>query len=122
MPFRQDVRESLRKMGGMTQSAPEAQFALHCRAAKIPVVPEYQFHPTRRWRADFALPDAMLLIEIEGGIWIKGRHQTGVGFTADCIKYNNAALLGWRIFRFTPDMVKSGEAVKMIEQALKGKP
>lgn len=31
---------------------------------------------------------------------------------------NNAALLGYKVFRFTPDMVKSGEAVQMIVEAI----
>ena len=103
----------------MIQSAPEALFSLHCRVAGVAVVAEYQFHPKRRWRADFAIPIRMILIEIEGGIWQKSRHTTGTGFTADCEKYINAALLGYRLFRFTPDMVKSGEAVKMIVEAIK---
>lgn len=103
----------------MKQSAPEAEFALHCRAHKLTPVPEFKFHPVRKWRADFAFPAHMILIEIEGGVWIQGRHQTGKGFSADCEKYSHAALLGYRVFRFTPDMVKSGEAVQMVNEALK---
>lgn len=103
----------------MKQSAPEAEFALHCRAHKLNPVSEFKFHPVRKWRADFAFPSHMILIEIEGGVWIQGRHQTGKGFSADCEKYSHAALLGYRVFRFTPDMVKSGEAVQMVNEALK---
>lgn len=97
-------------------SVPEEIFALHCKVNKIDVVREFKFHPTRKWRADFAIPDKMILIEIEGGVWIQGRHQTGTGFSADCEKYSHAALLGYKVFRFTPDMVKSGEAIGMIGQ------
>lgn len=32
------------------------------------LVKEYRFHPHRRWRADYALPDAKVLIELEGGL------------------------------------------------------
>lgn len=99
-------------------SAPEAEFALHCRENNLNPVPEFRFHPVRKWRADFAFPARMILIEIEGGVWIQGRHQTGKGFSADCEKYSHAALLGYRVFRFTPDMVKSGEAVQMVMEAL----
>ena len=104
----------------MKQSAPEATFALQCRAVGIKVEPEYRFHKIRKWRADFAIPDKMILIEIEGGVWIGGRHQTGKGFSADCEKYSYAAWLGYRVFRFTTDMVNSGEAINMIEKTLKG--
>ena len=104
----------------MKQSAPEATFAMQCRVVGIKVEPEFKFHPVRKWRADFAITDKMILIEIEGGVWIQGRHQTGKGFSADCEKYSHAALLGYRVFRFTTDMVNSGEAINMIEQTLKG--
>lgn len=103
----------------MKQSAPEAEFALHCRAHKLNPVPEFKFHPVRKWRADFAFPAHMILIEIEGGVWMgKSRHTSGVGYSADCEKYSHAALLGYRVFRFTPAMVKSGEAVQMVMEAL----
>lgn len=65
------------------------------------LVSEYQFTPDRRWRFDFASPDKMLGIEIEGGMWSKGRHTRAMGYTNDCEKYNAATLLGWRVFRFT---------------------
>jgi hypothetical protein len=39
------------------------------------------------------------LIEIEGGIWLQGRHNRATGFIADMEKYNEATLSGWRIFR-----------------------
>jgi len=65
---------------------------------------EYRFHPKRKWRFDRALPKKLIAIEIEGGIYSGGRHIRGKGFTGDCEKYNQAALLGWRVFRFTSDM------------------
>lgn len=65
------------------------------------VEPEYQFHPSRRWRFDYALVKEKIAIEAEGGTFIKGRHTTGIGHTNDCEKYNAAALLGWRILRYT---------------------
>jgi very-short-patch-repair endonuclease len=70
------------------------------------MVREYQFHPTRRWRFDFASPSLMVAVEIEG----RGRHQTIAGVRADCEKYNTAAALGWRVFRFpATDHAKANE-------------
>lgn len=102
----------------MKQSAPELEFALHCRAHKLNPATEFKFHPVRKWRADFAFPASMILVEIEGGAWINGRHNRGKGFTDDCEKYSHAALLGYRVFRFTPEVVKSGEAILMVKEAL----
>ena len=101
-------------------SQAEEILELHIRAAKLPdPVREHKFHPQRRWRFDFAWPDKWLAVEVEGGVWNGGRHTRGKGFTDDCEKYNNAAVLGWMVLRFPVEMVNSGEALKMIEEALK---
>jgi very-short-patch-repair endonuclease len=80
---------------------------------------EYRFHKDRKWRFDFAWPAKYLAVEVEGGVWSGGRHTTGAGFTADCVKYNAAAMLGWRVLRFTSTQINSGEALEKIEEALK---
>ena len=80
---------------------------------------EYRFHPKRRWRFDFAYPDKMIAIECEGGTWSGGRHTRGGGFENDCEKYNTAALMGWKVLRFTRAMIENGVAVDMIGRALK---
>ena len=68
-------------------------------------VAEYQFHATRKWRFDWAFLDAGIAIEVEGNAWgVKGggRHMQD----KDLEKYNEAAVLGWRVFRFSPSMLK----------------
>lgn len=80
----------------------EAKFiALWESISTIKLVPEYKFHPARKWRFDFADPGSKVAIEIEGGIWQKGRHTTGSGYQADCEKYNAATMLGWKVIRLT---------------------
>lgn len=65
---------------------------------EIKLVKEFQFYSERRWSADYANPDAKVLIEIEGGL-AHGRHTSPGGYAADCEKYNAAALLGYSVFR-----------------------
>ena len=62
---------------------------------------ELLFHPGRRWRADFAHLPSRTLIEIEGGIWLRGRHTRPQGFLADIEKYFEAAMAGWRVLRLS---------------------
>ena len=81
---------------------------------------EYRFAPPRRYRADFAYPAKRLLIEVEGGVWTGGRHSRGAGFTEDAKKYNLAAAMGFRVLRFTGEMIKSGLAITTIERVLMG--
>lgn len=103
----------------MAQSIWENVFATHLRLCDLPrPQTEYRFHDKRRWRFDFAWPDKLVAAEIEGGIYKISRHTTGTGFTADCEKYNQAILDGWQVFRFTPSHVKSGYALKIVEEAL----
>lgn len=79
---------------------------------------EYRFHETRRWRFDFAYPEYQLAVEVEGGTWAGGRHTRGSGYEKDCEKYNEAALRGWSVLRFTGSMIKSGKAVETLKEAL----
>lgn len=83
-------------------------------------VSELRFAPPRRWRFDFAFPEQGLAVEIEGAIWTQGRHTRGTGFTKDCEKYNAGVLAGWRVLRFTTDMLNSDprQVVKTITTAL----
>ena len=100
-------------------SALEEQLAQHIALVGLPEPQrEYRFAPPRRWRADFAWPDRLLLVECEGGTRQHGRHNRHSGFEKDCAKYNAAVLLGYRVLRFTGDMVTSGEAIGVIEKAL----
>lgn len=63
---------------------------------------EHKFHPTRKWRFDFALVKEKIAIEYEGGVFHgKSRHTTGTGYTNDAEKYREAAKLGWRVLRYT---------------------
>lgn len=66
----------------------------------INLVQEHKFHPTRRWRFDFADVDNKIAVECEGGIWSGGRHTRGAGYAKDAEKYNQATVLGWRILRY----------------------
>lgn len=95
-------------------------FVVNCRLAGVPV-PEREFHfaaPERRFRFDFAWPQAMIALESEGGSWSKGAHTRGGHFLSDMTKYNLAALKGWRVFRTVPGQLVQWEVVRMIGKAL----
>jgi very-short-patch-repair endonuclease len=79
-----------------------------------PLEKEFRFHDTRRWRADFAHLASRTLIEIEGGIYINGRHNRGAGFAADLEKYLEASLAGWRVIRLGPNEITSEQVGRLI--------
>ena len=99
---------------------PTTLFEQQCELAGIAICDrEYQFHPTRRWRFDYAWPHYLVAVEIEGGTWSGGRHVTGAGYRSDCEKYNEAAIMGWLVLRFTTDMIQDALALRTLEFALR---
>lgn len=88
--------------------------ALLLRGMNIDFEKEFCFHPVRKWRFDFAIPEKKIAVEIEGGTWKKSRHGYGKGFENDCIKYNEASILGWKLLRFTTGQVEKNP--KMVSE------
>jgi very-short-patch-repair endonuclease len=118
-------------------SEAEESLALHLRAHGVEFEREYRFAADacggagkglrarlaaaglRDWRADFAMVDDMLLVEVEGGGWSGGRHTRGAGFEGDLAKYDAAMRLGYTVYRCSPAMVKTGRAIETIMQLVK---
>jgi len=96
-----------------------ALFRALCKRAGLPEpVREYHFaKPDRAWRFDFAWPDRGIALEVEGGIYSRGRHVRPSGFLKDMEKYNSAAARGWLVFRCTPQTLDSMTTVEMIFRA-----
>lgn len=68
------------------------------------------------WRFDLAIPSKKMAFELDGGtrlirrgprgIMVGGRHNGA----KDIMKLNHAQRFGWKVFRFTNEMVKDGTA------------
>ncbi len=85
-------------------------------AARLPApVRDLRFHPLRLWCFDVCWPSRGIAAEVEQGDEPSG-HAV---YNQDARKYNEAARLGWLVFRFTPDMVASGEAAHTLEAVLR---
>ena len=87
---------------------------------------EYRFHATRRWKTDYFFPNVVsgrpLAVEIEGGIWIKGKsgrggaHSLPSNIIRDMEKSNAMSIMGIALLRFTPTQVQNGEAAMKIKE------
>ena len=107
------------------RSNAELLLEVQLKQAGIPFEREFRFAPPRRWRADFLIwkVGAMatiiqLLVEIDGGGYVSGRHSRGRGMELDCEKQSAAAILGYRVIRLTPTQVENGVGLSWIRQAL----
>lgn len=100
-------------------SAPEDMLALQIRAAKLPE-PEREavLIAGRRFRWDFAWRAHKVCAEVQGGIWGKGAHSSGLGLLRDYEKANLAALAGYRQLFFAPSQIREGTALAWLERAL----
>jgi hypothetical protein len=126
----------------------EIPIELQMMAAKLPTpLKEYPFAQQigRKWAADYAWPEWMILFEVEGGafgnavhegrgawtrrkgerveieegtmIRVGGGHNRGAGMQADCEKYSQASILGWIVVRATTTMIRDGIAITLLEAA-----
>lgn len=109
---------------------------MQCKALKLPIpVTEFIFHPTRKWRIDYYFAnhvsnrtmqhfvrEAPLAVEIEGGIWIKGKsgrggaHSLPSNIVRDMEKSNEMQIMGISLLRFQPEQIKTGEAALTIKR------
>lgn len=82
-------------------------FYLRTLAPDVPTPErEVRFDATRKWRFDFAWIADKVSVEIDGGAYVNGRHNRGRGFESDHEKLNAAQAQGWKVFKFTPQMLK----------------
>jgi very-short-patch-repair endonuclease len=79
---------------------------------------EFLFAPPRRWRFDFAWPDLLVALEIEGGAFSGHGHRSVGKFLRDMEKYREAAIRGWRVLRCTTDEVSSGIVFNLLQRAM----
>lgn len=92
-----------------------------CEAFGLPEpVPEYRFHPTRKWRIDwyFEANGRRVALEVEGGVWTQGRHTRGSGFVKDMEKYNAISAAGIALLRVTPERLLKTETLELVKRTL----
>lgn len=80
---------------------------------------EYRFHSKRMWRFDYALPQYKIAVEIDGGVWTRGRHVRPKGYLGDLEKFNEAAALGWVVLKFTPQQQYNIRTLAILQRTIK---
>jgi hypothetical protein len=99
------------------KTAPEVFIQLCLKMGLPAPTPELKFHPTRKWRFDYAWQDAKVFLEVEGGSWMGGRHTSPKGFAGDMAKYNAATCMGWRKLSCTPKDLLTLPTITLIKVA-----
>lgn len=80
-------------------------FRAWCRANGLPRPDaEVTIIPGRRFRYDFAWPAFRIVLEVQGGVYMRGKsgHSSGTGIARDQEKLNRATVEGWRMLQIQP--------------------
>lgn len=104
-------------MTDMNQSELEAHLAWHIRVSGLPTPErEYRAIPGRKHRFDFAWPNFKLLLDVQGGIFNKGKHGRGLGIMQDQEKLNLATIEGWHVMQVSTRHVTQGQAIQWLRR------
>lgn len=79
-----------------------------------PVEKEYVFLSTRRYRADWAIPDLKIIVEYDGVM----HHARKSGSERDADKSNLAQLAGWLFIRVNAGTLRSGAGYTSVAAAI----
>jgi hypothetical protein len=101
----------------------KTDFLTGCKARGLPTPErEWPVSNDRKFSFDWAWPEQKIALEIEGGIYGRGKpcpmckrkavgaHTSIERLKSDMEKYNLAAMLGWLVLRARPEQIDSGEA------------
>jgi hypothetical protein len=88
-----------------------------CQAEGYPTpVGEYVFAPPRRWRFDLAWPTQKIAIEVQGGLFVAGRHQRAAALPREYEKLNAANLRGWCVLLILPEQIQDGTLQQLLKE------
>jgi very-short-patch-repair endonuclease len=82
-----------------------------------PYTAEFRLIPGRKFRVDYYYPSHKVIVELEGGIFVAGRHVRAIGYSNDCYKYSLLSLLGYKLIRLTSIMLDDGRAAELLKLA-----
>lgn len=113
------MRDKLKPKRQKRAKASPASFIAACRGCGLPIPePEFPFAPPRKWRFDWYWPIAKVALEIQGGLFIQGRHARGAALLNEHEKLNTAACMGIVVLYCTPKQFASGEIMYLLQRAL----
>lgn len=101
------------------RKARERLILAYALARGLPV-PEFEYPfaaPDRQWRFDM-LFEGWLAVEVQGGLFIQGRHSRGPRLLGEHEKLNEAVIRGYAVVFCTPQDVESGAIFATVEKAL----
>ncbi len=102
--------------------APALFFAALASAGLSEPLREHMFHATRKWRFDYAWPQYLIALEVDGGIWVNGGHNRGAQMLKTWEKENEAVCMGWRILRCQPKDLTAAATINSLKRVLTSTP
>lgn len=94
-------------------------FVKECAQRELPEpVFEHRFDAVRRWRIDIAWPAYRVALEVQGGLFVQGRHTRGAALLKEHEKLNALAAADWVVFYRIPQNLFNPDTFVMLAQAI----
>jgi len=122
-PAKAEVNRKLAK--SQKRQGRDQAFDALCEAHGLPApVSEYEFAKDigRKWRFDHCWPDYDVALEVQGGLFVGGRHARGAALLDEHEKLNAAAAHGWRVVFCAPRDISSGRVFAWLRAAFEESP
>jgi very-short-patch-repair endonuclease len=74
---------------------------------------------SKRYRADFAHLQAKVIVEIQGGVFNRGRHVQGSGYARDARKFNLAQFSDWQVFLLVTGTATDDKILQQIAEHIR---
>jgi very-short-patch-repair endonuclease len=94
-------------------------FARRCEEHGLPrPVWEFEFHPSRKFRADFAWPAYRVILELDGGLFGKKTHGAIAKLLSDRERDIETQLVGWIVLRIPWDRYTDDTTLELVGRAI----
>ena len=85
---------------------------------KLPLQKEVALIPRRKFRFDFVHTASKTCIEIQGGLYSRGRHTRGKQMEKEYLKWLLAQSLGYTIIPIGTEQVEDGKVLELIAKTI----
>jgi hypothetical protein len=115
--------DAVKALLGGAESIPERRLMLLMERAKMPPVHmQVGLVEGRKFRYDLVIGEPFkVAVEVQGGQWIRGRHNRPQGVETDSEKSALAQERGYIVLHVTPAMISDGRAIERIAGALRSR-
>ena len=119
LPLERDIQRGIVQYRKAESVQRAGKLGMLCLKQGVPApTPEYLAIPGRKFRCDYGWIDQRVSLEVQGGVWSRGKHGRGSGIVRDHEKANLLAVNGWRCLYVQPRHLLNLDTIRLVRAAL----